>query len=306
MSGELDPGQAPPSPARGIAGQVVANTSLLIAVLVYMGWAWDDAFYGYFHISPIDLNVGIVEYMLRSLALFSTGLVVAAVGVIVVTAVRAWDLGRTRFGRLVADQAPARISLIHAFRPTVLTGNDEQSHVGRLLLIGAGSAITAAALVLVWRISLIPVNTYVLLALLGCGPLLLTWPTRTEPHGRFPYSLAIVVAAVCALWAASLYAHGAGIRAAQAQVRSLPTRAAVVVYSIQRLALSGPGVNVEQLPSGFRYHYRYTGLRLLLTRSGTYYLLPVGWNQRLDLTYIISQDDQIRIELRSGVLRPNS
>ena len=70
LSGQLDPGSVPSSPVRGITGQIVANTSLLIAVLVYMGWAFDDALYGYFHIRPLDLNFSIVEYMLRSLALF--------------------------------------------------------------------------------------------------------------------------------------------------------------------------------------------------------------------------------------------
>ena len=89
-------------------------------------------------------------------------------------------------------------------------------------------------------------------------------------------------------------------------MRDLPSRTAVVVYSIQPLALSGPGVTVQQLPAGFRYHYRYQGLRLLITRSGTYYLLPVAWNPEQDLTYILNDDDEIRIELLSGVARANS
>ena len=79
-----DPGHGPPPPPVRIAEQLCANASLLVAILVYMGWAYDDAFLGYFHISPLDLNVGIVEYMLRSLNLFSPGVVLVAVGVIVV------------------------------------------------------------------------------------------------------------------------------------------------------------------------------------------------------------------------------
>jgi len=76
--------------------------SLLIAFLVYMGWAYDDALYGYFHIRPLDLDVSIVEYMLRSLALFSTTIIIAAVALIAVTTVRTWNLGKTRFARSVA------------------------------------------------------------------------------------------------------------------------------------------------------------------------------------------------------------
>ena len=138
--------------------------------------------------------------------------------------------------------------------------------------------------------------------LLGGGPLLLTWPTRAERHGRFPYSLAIVVTAVCALWATSLYAQSIGTQDAQAFVRDLPSRTAVVVYSIQRLALSGPGVTVQQLRPGSLYHYEYQGLRLLITRAGTYYVVPVGWYPQMDVTYIFNESDQIRIVLLSGVV----
>jgi len=84
-------------------------------------------------------------------------------------------------------------------------------------------------------------------------------------------------------------------------VRRLPAQTAVAIYSVHRLALSGPGMTVEHLPAGLGYHYRYQGLRLLIARSGTYYLLPVGWNPRQDLTYILNESDQIRIELLSGV-----
>jgi hypothetical protein len=304
VSHDLDPGTVSPSPARGIAGQVVANTSLLIAVLVYMGWAYENALYGYFHVSPLDLNVGIVEYMLRSLTLFSPGVAVAAVIAVAVSAARTWGLERTRLARSAVDKATARVSMVPAFRRLVPAGDGRQSRAVQLLLIGAGLVVTGIALVLAFSASLIPVSTYVVLGLLAAGPLLLTWPTRADRRGRFPYSLAIVITAVCALWAAALYAQATGIREAQAYVHNLRSQTAVVVYSMQRLALSGPGVTVQQLSAGFRYHYSYQGLRLLTTRSGTYYLLPVRWNRQHDLTYILGDDDQIRIVLLSGVARP--
>jgi hypothetical protein len=56
-------------------------------------------------------------------------------------------------------------------------------------------------------------------------------------------------------------------------------------------------VRVQPLPPGLPYRYRYTGLRLLLMQSGTYYLLPQGWSPQLDFTYIIIQNDQTSIEL---------
>lgn len=297
MSGQSGPASAPSSSARGIAGQIVANTSLLIAVLVYMGWAYDDALYGYFHIRPLDLDVSIVEYMLRSLALFSTTIIIVAVALIAVTSVRTWSLGKTRFGRFVAGAAAPRISAIPVLRRLASKDASERSRARQVLMIGTGVAITLIALALDWIANYVPVSTYLFLLLLGSGPLLLTWPMRADHRGRFPYALAVVVSAVCALWAASLYAHNLGISAAKQVVQDLPTRTAVAVYSIEPLALSGPGVTVQRLPAEYLYHYRYQGLRLLITRSGTYYVLPVGWNPQLDETYVFDPGDQIRIEL---------
>jgi hypothetical protein len=285
------------SPARGIARQVVANTSLLIAVLVYMGWAYDDALFGYFHIRPLDLNVGVVEYMLRSLSLFSTTIIIVIVIGVAVTTVRTWDLGSMRLVRPVVGVAATGVSAIPALRRLASADAAERSRAGQVLTSGAGVVLTVAALVMGWMAGHVQVSTYGFLLVLGIGPLLLTWPTRADHRGRFPYALAIVVAAVCALWAASLYAHNLGIRGARNIVRDLPTRTAVLVYSVQPLALSGPGVTVQALPANYRYHYRYQGLRLLITRAGIYYLLPVGWSPALNETYVFDGTDQIRIEL---------
>jgi hypothetical protein len=292
----------PSSPARGIAGQMVANTSLLIAILFYMGWAYDDAFYGYFHLSPLDLNISVVEYMLRSLNLFSPAIIlILAGGIIAVTSVRTWSLhvaGPVRQAARAATQNPA----VPAFWRSVfdrLSSLDaaKWSRVRKVLTTGIGAAVTLTALAMYKIADYVHISTYLFLGMLGGGVLLLTWPARADRRGRFSYAMAIVVAAVCALWAASLYAHNLGIRTAENDVQNLYTRTAVAVYSTEPLALSGPGLTVQRLPAAYQYHYRYEGLRLLLMRSGTYYLLPVDWNPRLDLTYILDQSDLVRIEL---------
>ena len=297
MSSQPDPRAVSASPTRGITAQIVANTSLLIAILVYMGFAYDQAFYGYFHLNPLDLNLSIVEYMLRSLDLFSTAIVIVVVVIIAGATIRAWDLDKMRFTRLAASATAARISKIPGFRRLASTDAAEQSRARRILVIGAGAVATLAALALYQIANYVHISTYLFLGLLSSGVLLLTRPTRTDRRGRFPYALAIVVTAVCALWAASLYAQNLGIQAAKKEVQNLYERTAAVVYSMQPLALSGPGLTVQDLPASYRYHYRYQGLRLLLMRSGTYYLLPVDWSPQLNLTYVLNQTDPIRIEL---------
>jgi hypothetical protein len=285
------------SPVRGIAVQLVANASLLIALLVYMGWAYDDARYGYFHVNPIDVDTSVIEYMLLSLSLFSPALVIAAMVLITATAVRAWGIDRAKLTHLTASKTVSRILAVAPFRRLVSAVAAAPPHFGRMVTVGAGATVMITALILYWGASRIQISSYLVLGMLGAGPLLLTWPTRSARPGRFPYALATIAAVVCTLWAASLYAHSLGIQAGQQIVRDLPARTAVAVYSAQPLALSGPGVTVQTLSAGYNYHYLYLGLRLLTARSGTYYLLPVHWSPQLDFTYILDGSDPgIRIQ----------
>jgi len=149
MSGDHDSSFEPRSPAQGIAAQVVANTSLLIAILVYTGWAYDNALYGYFHVSPLDLDVSIVEYMLRSLSLFSPGVVIVAVAVVALAVARTWDLSLTRLARL-AEPTKAQLSKVPVLRRIVAVCGAGQPQAGRLLLTGIGATLTVTALVLAW------------------------------------------------------------------------------------------------------------------------------------------------------------
>lgn len=319
MTGQPDPGQASSYPAaRGVAGLVVANSSLILAVLIYMGWAYDDALYGYFHLRTLDLNFGTLEYALRSLSLFSPDLVIVAVAFIAIMSVRVW----ARPVAAIAVTARARVTGIYRrlvpARPVTGRGEAEQPpavqaeqvvpehqtgqaagplRAASAFLAGAGAVVTGAAFALYWAAMHVRISTFLVLAVLGAGPLLLTWPTRAARTGRGLYAFAIVVAAICALWAASVYAKQQGTRAAESLVRDLPARTAVVIYSTQRLALSGPGVSVQSLAPGLPYHFRYTGLRLLLAQSGTYYLLPVNWTPQMAFTYIVSKSEQVRIVL---------
>jgi len=286
-----------------------------------MGWAYDNAYLGYFQLNPLDLGVGISEYIMHSLDLFSPALIVVAVLVIAVTAARPWETAAAwvtkhlgQFPLTAPGQSANGASPDAATSPKALAvrflrsawgrvpaDEDARRIVARRLVTWSGFAITGIALVLERAAGYIPVSTYLILVLLAIGPLMLTRPTRASAHGRFPYALAVIVAAVCALWATSLYAEGIGTRNARAVVRDLSSRTAVALYSTERLGLSGPGVTVQQLPPGAQYHYEYQGLRLLLTRSGIYYLLPVGWYPRLDDTFIIDDSDTIRIVLYSAL-----
>jgi hypothetical protein len=294
VSAEDGPVEGGTAPARGLAGLIAANVSLIVAIMVYMGWGYENAFYGYFHLSPLNLDISVQDYLFYSLHLFNPSVVFAAVAVIAAVAAAKhlrevpWPKWLKRW--LPSDVVKRLLKAKHWL---------EAKHLWqRRVLWGAlGALTTVIGLALYLIASYVPLNTYLVLGLLACGSLLLTWSLRGNRQGRVLYSLAIVVSVVCALWAGSLYANGLGTRAAQDFTNSLATKTQVAVYSAQQLALAGPGVSSQELRAGFAYHYRYEGLRLLYMSPGTYYLLPSQWVPQSGLTYVLDLSDQIRVEL---------
>jgi len=63
-----------------------------------------------------------------------------------------------------------------------------------------------------------------------------------------------------------------------------------------------PEPHFEVLGKGVHQRCRYTDLRPLLEREHRYCLLSLGWDPRTDPTYVIEDDDTIRIDRRPGVL----
>lgn len=304
MSEQDSQGSGVMSPVRGLTGLIAANVSLIVAIMVYMGWAYEQAFYAHFHLASLDLDISIEDYLLYSLHLFNPVIVFAAVAVIgAVTATRDAVVARASMRairqvatRLGAVPWPKRLHWQIPQRLRKRLANMRRLCRRQVLLGALGTAMTVTALALYRIADYFPVSTYLVLVLFASGPLLLTWALRGNRQGRALYALAIVISVVCALWAGSLYANGLGTRAAQDFTAGLATETEVAVYSAQQLALSGPGVTVQKLPAGFAYRYRYEGLRLLYMNSGTYYLLPSQWIPQLGLTYILDQSDQIRVE----------
>jgi hypothetical protein len=288
-------GEGGVSQARGLAGLIAANVSLIVAIMVYMGWGYENAFYGYFHLNPLSLGISVQDYLFYSLNLFNQKVVFAAVFLIAaVAAARGLPLvvpWLERLGRLLPPDIVKRLSQAKDWLES-----KDLWHL-RVAVAAMGAVITAIALPLYVIAHYVLVNTYLVLALLACGPLLLTWALRENRPGRALYSLAIVVSVICALWAGSLYANGIGTRAAQDFARHLGTKTQVAVYTAQGLSLAGPRVTRQVFPAGLAYRYRYEGLRLLYVNSGTYYLLPLGWTPQSGLTYVLAPGDQMRIEL---------
>lgn len=291
-----DPGpgeRSQPEPTRPL--DVVGLIALLLttsgAALIYMGWAYLDGYLRPFFLKPTDLNYRPDEYALYGLNLFSPAFLpwMAALPLLLAAA------GRRA---VLLPRLPARL---RAFATTA-----RAHRLARLLGDPArvGAALTAVALVLVLiSLHLLTVNTYLLLALVIVGPLLLTWPARGTPLGHIAFAVAATIAVFCLLWTAALYAADRGSRSARALIEGLDDRPQVALYTADTLALRVPNVDREPFAEG-GYKYRYMGLRLLLARGDTYYLIPAvtlaEWSAGNGRTVVVKEEDDIRVEILPG------
>lgn len=268
-----------------IPGLLIANYSVIAAILAYMGWDYQEAYYGNFQVHALDLGSGLTEYLIRSVSLFNPIFVaIAAIAVAIVA---------------------SKESIAFHIRENVPYIRESYDRLSGSLTTRAkasiGVILTGVALLLILAAGFIPVSTYALLTILASGPIFLTRNNHRSSNGRKLRVLTSAIVIICTLWAGSIYAQNQGIDAARQLAATLQDRTAVEVFSVNRLAISGPGIIQGSLPPGNFYRYYYTGLRLLTMRSGTYYLLPVKWTPLYDPTYIVNGSDQVRINLYGGV-----
>lgn len=108
----------------------------------------------------------------------------------------------------------------------------------------------------------------------------------------------IALGFVAGIWAISLYGARLGTSHATNIAANLAARSGVVIYSTERIALQGPGIEVSEIAqSGTKYHYHYTGLRLLVRTPDKILLLPSRWQKGRDRVFILRDDDSIRVDI---------
>lgn len=122
-----------------------------------------------------------------------------------------------------------------------------------------------------------------------------SWPT---PPARAYTLTLLTLGLVAGLWAVSLYGDHAGTQSAADFATQLPTRPTVVVYSTERIALNGPGIDAREITElGTKYHYQYTGLRFLVHSPDKFLLLPSRWQHGRDRVFFLRDDNSIRIDI---------
>jgi hypothetical protein len=113
--------------------------------------------------------------------------------------------------------------------------------------------------------------------------------------------LSVVVLVAAGLFtAAANYATVEGVRLAAAmpgQLRQLP---GVVVYSADPLHLDAPGVVAGVVGRDDERQHRYSGLRLLESTGGTYFLVSDGWTREHGVILTLKHDASVRLEFTRG------
>ncbi|TMQ97115.1 hypothetical protein ETD83_20565 [Actinomadura soli] len=275
-----------------VAGRVLASTGVLTAILYYFGYVRERSLFAYFGIDLGTVGFTTTDYLVKS-----AGPVFSPLASVMVFGV----------GALIAHHL-----LVHLLRGA--------SSRGRMVICVLLTAL-AVTLVTIGAVSLhrhaddIISGPYLSPAALGAGTLLLEYVAETAmrygvARGAWAEILVstrsvrrlmlIALALIAAFWATANAAQEHGNDAARAIELSLPTSAQAVVYSRERLHITGSGVGVLRLSTeDAAFKYRYNGLRTLAHEGGTWFLLPVGWTRDNGATVILLPDStkDIRVDL---------
>lgn len=278
--------------ALSIAGTIVSQTALITALLYYFGWVRAQSTLAYFGLDTSLVGYSTADYLLRSINVAFTSFIRVALAALVLLGLHRLLVQRAlerpagsweqRAGRWI-------IAMARMIAATLVT-----AVIIRMLVpdqIGWPSGL-ALPLLLVMSVGLLGYVTHVRT----------TYPDAlavTPPsHPRARALVLVALGLLGALWAVGLYADQVGTRIATDIVADLPERSAVVVYSVERIAIAGTGMEVSEIAQpGSRYRYQYSGIRLLTRSADKYLLLPVGWQRGRDRVFLVRDDDSIRIDI---------
>jgi len=258
----------------GLLGGLASQAAILTAVLVYFGWVRASATYRYFGVDVSVLNFSVTDYVLRSVdAAFPLLVVLGLVGLCAIVGheqLRRWLDNDRDVERLLVRRATwtgVALVLTGFILAVALVGPNGSYFWGPAVLM-AGFALTAYA-----------------------------FAVRSGSRAR-GYLVAMAgMTLVAFLWTVAAYANYIGVQKAEQVLAGLPTAAEVTVYSSGNLSLSGPGIAMSAVRSpDSQYRFRYTGLRLLVSSAGQYFLLPSGWRPRHGAVIVLPVAPDIRVE----------
>ncbi len=275
---EPDPG---PPQALKLVGTVLANTTLLTALLYFFGLIETQVFFAYFRVhytllaqTPDEIFARGVDGVFLPLA--------GAAGAVLIFLV----LVRFLRIRLTGD---AWVRLLRICTP-------------------AAAGLGAVLIVSTVLIALNPINEYLGLPGLGfaLGVLMVLFAWRhwanavramSQRSSLLELVLGYVLVSIGLFWAVGDYSGVLGTQRGFEIAAQLPTRPAATVYSSESLNLTASGVlQVKCADPEAIYKYRYTGLKLLLQSGGQYVFVPSNWRAANGVAFVVPKTDKLRLE----------
>ena len=282
---------------------VASQAVFLAAILYYFGWSQTEAHFAYFGVDATLLGFSSADYVLRSADAALPPIVCAGLGGLALLSLH------QRLKSIAASRSvnPKKLRIacwflriVGAFFAfAVLAGVAFHGRLGKplvgldlpFMLAGAVLCFTFAPLLL--SPSRQPSGSSAAFASRRGGP------SASHQQMSGPRKLILVALGLLAFfWWVALSAANAGHQTAEDSAREPVNDFQVILYSVDKIALSGPGVSVDPLNlADSKYRYRYSGLRLLAYSSGKYILLPQHWQHGRDSAFVVSDDENVRVDV---------
>lgn len=264
---------------------LLANATVLTALLVYFGWRRSET-----HAAHLGINESILGMSTRDYALRSVGPVLT-----ILVAVSVLGLVGAGVDRRIGPGARAALA----------DGRDRRA---RRVLQALGMAWLVLP-VAVWLAGTVwPATAFVLFpASIGVGVALLLYAHHLRRRRSVVTNvLGALLVAVCLFWTASNYAEVLGSELARQFVDGVGVLPRVSALSERPLHLEGPGVAEAELPGvEGDLRYRTTGLRFLEHTGGRYFLVSDGWTPTYGVVFVIPDDDRsVRLDFVHDYRQP--
>ncbi|MEV6910151.1 hypothetical protein [Amycolatopsis sp. NPDC051071] len=272
---EPDPG---PPQALKLVGTVLANTTLLTALLYFFGLVETQTFFLYFRVHYTLLGQTSDEIFARGVdgvLLPLAGTAGAVLGFLMLSRFLRNRLTEDTWARLLRICTPIAAGLgVALIVATVLIALHPVPFRDHLGLPGLGFALGVLMVLFAWR-----------------------QVTAAQRSGPLELVLAYVLVSIGLFWAVGDYSSGVGIRRAFETEGQIATRPAATIYSAESLNLTAGGVRqVKCADPDAAYKYRYTGLKLLLQSGGQYVFVPSNWWAGGGVAFVVPKTDKLRLE----------
>jgi hypothetical protein len=258
---------------------IVAPAAFISGLLYYFGWVRIGAQYRYFGIDQKLFGFTTSDYLLRSAdAAFRpvASLLVGGACLLLV-------------GRIIA--------ITYA----------RNARLGQFLLIAlavASCILFAISILSIYQLAAIGTPLFAASALIIailCAELVASigFPAAMTSAGTLlRRTLVLSIVIFGSFWACAVYAQDIGNRYGLYFASNLQLRPHVIVYSVEDLQLSGPGISARKMPGEGGYRYRYSGLVSLLYANNRWFLLPQGWHRGGgDYAIVLVDSGTVRVEL---------